>query len=362
MIKRVQVSAPGKCILMGEHSVVYGQAALVAAVSLRLRVAMERQPGAALAIDIPQLGLSGELAWDAVLAYAEEARRRWLCYQADPSPEAFASLRGSDRDHLLKVALGEGVAFLQQKESWPAGGMGLRLRVVSDLPLGAGFGSSAAAAAALIAGLLEMAGQPPDLAELEALALDAERRQHGQPSGVDTATVLRGGVLRAEKASGELRLSPLGPRSPALAKFRLYNSGSPAESTGAVVSEVRARGERNPSRFQALLQTMGRATDTFDQALRQAREEVETILRCLRDFQRCLEDLGVVPTAVVQKVRAIEAVGGAAKISGAGSLSGPGAGSLLVYHPEPEHLVGVEALVGLERLAVTLGGEGLRRD
>jgi mevalonate kinase len=147
-----------------------------------------------------------------------------------------------------------------------------------------------------------------------------------------------------------------------LAKFRLYNSGTPAESTGAVVSAVCARGEQNPTRFQDLLQTMGRVTDTFGQALRQSQEEVETILSCMREFQRCLEELGVVPTTVVRKVRAIEAAGGAAKISGAGSLSGPGAGSLLVYHHEPEHLAGVEALASLEELAITLGGEGLRRD
>ena len=57
----------------------------------------------------------------------------------------------------------------------------------------------------------------------------------------------------------------------------------------------------------------------------------------VRSYQSCLENLGVVPTAVRQLVRRIEAGGSAAKISGAGSLAGPGAGSLLVLGPEIPH-------------------------
>jgi hypothetical protein len=59
-------------------------------------------------------------------------------------------------------------------------------------------------------------------------------------------------------------------------------------------------------------------------------------------------------------VRAIESAGGGAKISGAGSLTGPGAGCLLVVHPEPGRLAALSALADLRRLPVRLGAPGLR--
>ena len=58
----------------------------------------------------------------------------------------------------------------------------------------------------------------------------------------------------------------------------------------------------------------------------------------------------------------IEASGGAAKLSGAGSLSGPGAGCLLVVHPDPEAIASIEALDPFPRYAVRLGAPGLREE
>ncbi len=91
-------------------------------------------------------------------------------------------------------------------------------------------------------------------------------------------------------------------------------------------------------------------------------EDPAAPLPLLREQQACLEELGVVPAAVRDLVRAVEAAGGAAKISGAGSLSGPGAGCLLVYHPEPGEIERLGLLRALRHHPVHLGAPGFRRE
>ena len=89
-----------------------------------------------------------------------------------------------------------------------------------------------------------------------------------------------------------------------------------------------------------------------------AREAVEPI----REAEARLEELGVVPGAVRELVRRVEGEGGAAKVSGAGSARGPAAGSLLVYHPEPERIATWKFLQQLPLHRVVLGGPGFRRE
>jgi hypothetical protein len=70
----------------------------------------------------------------------------------------------------------------------------------------------------------------------------------------------------------------------------------------------------------------------------------------------------VVPEAVRDLVRRVDAEGGAAKVSGAGSLAGPGAGSLLVYHPDAERIAAWPFLQRFPFHPVHLGAAGLRRE
>jgi mevalonate kinase len=261
---------------------------------------------------------------------------------------------------VVKIALGEtaeapGLEDLQD---------GAWLRIESGLPVGSGFGSSAAAAAAVVAAVLAFAtGKDPDPERIARLALEVERRQHGQPSGVDGATVLQGGVLWARRgAAGALEIERIEPRSDLLRRLRVYDTGTPAEPTGAVVAAVRALREGGPGRHERTLDRMEAATRALRSELESASADPDRSLHLIREHEACLEDLGVVPETIRALVRRVEAEGGAAKISGAGSLAGPGAGSLLVYHPDPGRVARWEFLRPFLFHPVHLGAPGFRRE
>lgn len=353
---RTSVSVPGKLILMGEHSVVYHRPALVAAVGLRLRVTMGDRDDEGVRLRLPQLGVDEHRSWGEILAYARRCRERWRDFARHPSSAGFREVAGQDRTHVVLVALGEAAMAGGEASIRP-----LEVRVDSDIPIGAGFGSSASTGVGIVAAYLAHCGFASDPQTIDRVALEVERRQHGLPSGVDHATVLRGGITWARRnAAGAVFLEPVVAVSTLRSRLRVYDTGTPTESTGSVVSAVGDRLRAMPVESERILDRMEDATQAFREQLTQRREDPAVVVEIVREFHRCLDRLGVVPEPVSEIVRQIESEGGAAKISGAGALTGPGAGCLIVYHPEPGTVRTWPFLSHLRRHDLRLGAEGLR--
>lgn len=353
-----RVSVPGKLILMGEHAAVYGRTALVASLGLRMALRLEpvRAPG--VEITLPDLGVHESLDWEEVREIASRARRLWQQYADEPTPARFCELRHERARDLVAIALGEVIAAIGDRpEDRGHPCVGLKLAIESRIPVGSGFGSSAAAAVGIVAGYLATRRLEHGWSVVDPIALEVERRQHGFPSGVDSATVYHGGVLWCRRAEDGLRFEPLAARPDLLRGLHVFHTGEPAESTGAVVAEVRARRDRDPVAFEQVLERMDDATRALQGVLTDPEARPDELLEPVRRYHRALVDIGVVPPAVRRLIEAVESAGGAAKISGAGSLGGPGAGSLIVVHPEPGSL---PDLAGLERHDVPLAVEGVR--
>ncbi len=346
---------PGKVILMGEHAVVYGRPAVVAAVALRLRAELTPgRPGEAVRIRVPALGWDVRAHWPQIRHFAAARRRAWELYQREPTPERFVGLRAGPPWRLVLTALGEAAAALPGQPDLP----GATVEVASELPPGAGLGSSAAAAVALVAAVWATWAEPLSWRRVLAVVHEVERRQHGSPSGVDAATVYHGGVVTAQRGDAGLRVEPLAAAPALLGCMRLLDTGRPAESTGEVVARVRARRQEDARAFDAGVREAGRLTEEFAGALRAG--DLPAALAAVRAFERWLEGIGVVTGPVRRLVRRIEDAGGAAKVSGAGALSGAGAGTLLALHPQPERLERLLAEEGRVPLAAALGAEGAR--
>lgn len=329
-VHAVVASAPGKLILMGEHAAVHGCPAVIAALGLRCEAVIERRNDPGVLLDLPDVDVKVLCTRDELIGYALDARNRWATYAAQGTPQAFTQLRGMDPAHLAKVVIGETALRVPEHPT-----LGILIRLRSAIPLGAGFGSSAAAAVSLAGALLAMERSSPSLKQIGEIALEAERRQHGRPSGIDHNTALLGGIVRATRdEAGVLQVEPIsaGRTVPYgfLKHFCVYHTGPAAEPTGAVVTAV---SQHFSNADRRLLDNMERATHDLLALFDASGTWPDRLVDIVRRYESYLEQLGVVPPGVQQAIRAVEHAGGAAKICGAGALSGEGAGALLVVWP-----------------------------
>ncbi len=269
--------------------------------------------------------------WAELAAMGAEVSSRWQLYNRSEVP--ISAILGETL--LPQAILGVVAHWLGELPS-----VSLRLRVASELPIGAGLGSSASVAAAMVAATLDAIDVTVPAAEVEALILECERLQHGHPSGIDAAAVLRGGalVIRRETPAQadqplELEVEVLDVDEAAFRGFRLFDTGRPPESTGEVVTAVRELRSRDVEAFDDELRRAEDAALAMLDGLRRAESSDggAVIATAMRVFQRWLEGIGVVPAEIATLIAKLEARGLAAKISGAGSLVGPGAGLALVY-------------------------------
>lgn len=387
MLDQVEASAPGKLILMGEHAVVYGQPALVAAVDLRLTVRLRRTSGApGLRLRLSDLepsdapaGIDGPVSWSMVDTETRQAAAQWQRWFDANGTLPFEPAGGV---RAVRLAVGEARAAAVRLGGRPREDTGIELEIRSQLPVGAGFGSSAAMAVAVVlawwrlCGLeVDDRGQPGIYSEVQRTALEIERRQHGTPSGVDTAAVLHGGLLWARRRTdGSVEMETVVPAHDGLRDLRVYHSGVPVETTGQVVAAVRERRQRQPAEVDAALDALGAATRALRAYLTQRDAPRAALQAAVRRAEAALETLGVVPEPVRRRLRQLEAAGGAGKISGAGALSGAAAGCVLALAPAEEASAGPGApitgapgtgeplpgLDGLRRLDVSLGDLCLR--
>lgn len=152
MVKQQGIgTSHAKIILMGEHSVVYGQPAI--------------------ALPLPNVKLTVTI--DQLPAGQQEIKSR---YFDGPRNAAPAALRGIQK---LITALVD--RFAGHNDGW-------RLTITSDLPAERGMGSSAATAVAIVRAFFDYYEQPLDRDLLLALADIEEEVTHRSPSGLDAAT------------------------------------------------------------------------------------------------------------------------------------------------------------------------------
>ncbi|MBZ3881108.1 Mevalonate kinase [Sciurus carolinensis] len=261
------VSSPGKVILHGEHAVVHGKVALAVALNLRTFLRLQPHSNGKVSLNLPNIGV--RQVWDVARLQLLDTS---FMEQGDvpaPVPEQVEKLKevaGLPEDCAAAECLAV-LAFLYlylaicgRQRALPS----LDIVVWSELPTGAGLGSSAAYSVCLAAALLTLCEEIPNPLEdgehtsrwseenLELInkwAFQGERVIHGNPSGVDNAVSTWGGALRYQQG----KISSL-KRAPAL-QILLTNTKVP-RSTKALVASVRNRLIKFPEIVAPLLSSI----------------------------------------------------------------------------------------------------------
>ena len=310
---KVTVSAPGKIHLMGEHAVVYGKPALLTAINRRVRVTLE------------------EVAQETTIHVADPAAIEFIQY----------ALETVKREYRL-----DSLPFFS-------------ITVESDFPFGYHLGSSASLAVSIVGAVIYFTKQLWNPAEINRLAYEVEKKQHGNPSGGDNTAVTFGGFLWFRKELDFLRSIwqlPFRPL-PSVSHFFLINTGKPQETTGEMVALVGSFKKEHEEEFEKLLNENERQTRNITAALKEGKEDA--VIEALRKGEQTLESMGVVSQKVQPFIRSIEKAGGAAKILGGGGKQG-NVGFLLCYHNHPADIETICTQYGYTIEAIELGEEGVR--
>lgn len=389
MAPAFMVSAPGKVIVHGEHAVVHGKAALAAAISLRsyLLVTTLSKSQRTITLNFRDLGLAhtwniDALPWDIFHHPSKKKFYYDLVTSLDPElvaalePHVEAVSKGVPEDQ-RKNHVRSASAFLYlflSLGSPQSPGAIYTLR--SNIPTGAGLGSSASVCVCLSAALLlqirTLAGphpdQPPEEAEtqierINRWAFVGELCIHGDPSGVDN-TVAAGGKAVIFKRGPPQVVTPI-PNFPELPLLLIDTRQS--RSTGTEVAKVRELKKAHPAVTETILHAVDQVTcsalrliddPNFDGTSEETLSQFGTLIRINHGL---LVSLGVSHPRLERIRELVDHAGiGWTKLTGAGG--GGCAITLLRPDAQPEAVAELDkklANEGFTKYETTLGGDGI---
>ncbi len=159
-------SAPGKCILFGEHAVVYGYPALAIAIDIfsYCKISEREQNGIVLILKNYDYSFNFSNIND-------------ICNQIPPK--------------FSQIAVG--LELFSKKYNILINN--IEITINSDLWPESGLGSSASSSIALLGSLNEFYSLNLKKKDISSLAFEMEKKVHGNPSGIDNTTCSQGGLI-----------------------------------------------------------------------------------------------------------------------------------------------------------------------
>ena len=268
--------APGKIILFGEHFVVYENRAILGAINKYATVTSEKTNTDNILIS-SSLGQSSIQKDEDV--YNIEKKFRPFFYIAKK---------------------------LIEKNNFDKG---VSIKIESDIPIGAGLGSSSACCVAAAASISNLFSNTDEKRILE-LAIEAEKTIFPNSSGADCTVSVYGGIIEYQREKGFSRISMKNEFN-----FLIIDSEQ-VHATDKVVEQVKKFKEENKQVFLELCSEEERLITKALDSMKN--NDLETIGKCMAQNQIYLEQIGVSNDELLSITKEIEKITFGAKITGAG--------------------------------------------
>ncbi len=268
--------APGKIIIFGEHFVVYENTAILGAINKYATVTTEKTNTDNILIS-SSLGQSS-IKKDEDVSNVEKKFR----------PFFYIAKQVIEKNNFDK---------------------GIAIKIESDIPIGAGLGSSSACCVAAAASILNLFNNTDEKEVLE-LAINAEKTIFPNTSGADCTVSVSGGIIEYQKEKGFSKIETENEFN-----FIIIDSEQ-VHSTDKVVERVRKFKENNSEVFTELCSEEERLITKALDSMK--KNDLETIGKCMAQNQMFLEQIGVSNDELLSITKEIEKITFGAKITGAG--------------------------------------------
>jgi len=273
--------APGKVILFGEHSVVYGRSAIAVPVTqVRARATVEdAQQDQGILIRATDLHLEHR--------YGVPIKPNHPAYPLDTTV----------RYTLEQLSI----------ESIPD----INLTVSSTIPIARGLGSGAAVATAIVRALVQHLGQVLAAQDISDLVYQVEVIHHGTPSGIDNT------VVAFEQPVYFVKGQPIEMIRVARPFSLVIGDTGVSSPTKMVVADVRRRWQKDPTRYDTWFDDMGAIATRAKEAITTG--QTTKLGPLMDENHELLQTIGVSSPELNRLVSAARKAGAlGAKLCGAG--------------------------------------------
>lgn len=384
-----EISAPGKVILHGEHSVVYGKPAIAGPIGLRTYLTYKKLKEPQIVLDFASIPFTAKLTVESFNEFLQHCN----CHTDLQPLEFLSKLRSSDlfpfsrfvahppNKDSIKERFSLGVALYlinrilhcEGVNSLPSSG-GFQLTIKSVMSIGAGLGSSAGYGVcvstgayiiskiakgeltAACAGSFSLQGGDPDvLAKISQWAFDSELVMHERPSGIDNTICTYGNLIKFRKGEPFESL-----------KLRqqihiLIVDTKVSRTTSKLVAHVADLKDKHPEMMKSILDAMGHLVDDVVKILEDECDRFEELRTLVAVNNNLLRAIGVSHPSLEAVFQLADGSGFDAKLTGAG-----GGGCALVFLPkdyesrkEFQQLTVSLAEAGFNWMTTTIGGNGV---